>query len=56
MSSAPDKDDSEEYFAEDSDNNTPITCANQTLDVMALHLPPEKLMPPLVSIYIIHVI
>lgn len=47
MSSKPNNDDSEEYFAEDDDNTTPSTCANQILDIMALHLPPEKLLPPL---------
>lgn len=45
----PDDEDQEKYFADDDDNSTPTTCANQILDTMALHLPPEKVIPPLVS-------
>jgi hypothetical protein len=48
----PENDDKEEYFSEDVDANTPMTCATQTLDVLALYLPPDKLLPPLVC-YII---
>ncbi|KAJ4431592.1 hypothetical protein ANN_20191, partial [Periplaneta americana] len=48
MSMPPENDDKEEYFSDDVDANTPMTCATQTLDVLALHLPPDKLLPPLV--------
>lgn len=50
MSVRPENDDSEEYFSEDADASTPMTCANETLDTLALHLPPDKLLPPLVCI------
>jgi hypothetical protein len=48
MSNPPENEDKEEYFSEDADTSTPETCATQTLDVLALHLPPHKLLPPLV--------
>ena len=48
MSVRPENDDSEEYFTEDADASTPMTCATETLDTLALHLPPDKLLPPLV--------
>jgi len=48
MSVRPEYDDSEEYFTEDADASTPMTCATETLDILALHLPPDKLLPPLV--------
>jgi hypothetical protein len=48
MSVRPENDDSEEYFTEDTDASTPMTCATETLDILALHLPPDKLLPPLV--------
>jgi len=48
MSVRPENDDSEEYFTEDADASTPMTCATETLDILALHLPPDKLLPPLV--------
>jgi hypothetical protein len=46
--SMPPENDDKEYFAEDADANTSITCATQTLDILALHLPFEKLLIPLV--------
>ncbi|XP_069698314.1 importin-4-like [Periplaneta americana] len=49
MSMPPENDDKEEYFSDDVDANTPMTCATQTLDVLALHLPPDKLLPPLLQ-------
>ncbi|XP_075230407.1 importin-4-like [Lycorma delicatula] len=49
ISMPPDDEDQEKYFADDDDNSTPITCANQILDTMALHLPPEKVIPPLLQ-------
>lgn len=48
MSVRPENDDSEEYFTEDADASTPMTCATETLDTLALHLPPDKLLPQLV--------
>lgn len=48
MTTRPD-DDGEEDINGESDN-TPITAATQTLDLLALHLPPEKLIPHLVSL------
>ncbi|KAK2578828.1 hypothetical protein KPH14_002445 [Odynerus spinipes] len=47
MSSRPDDDNEEVYFSGENEDNTPITCATQTLDILALHLPPEKLIPHL---------
>lgn len=47
ISTPPENEEKEEYFCEDIDANTPMTCATQTLDVLALHLPPDKLLPPL---------
>ncbi|XP_022227299.2 importin-4 [Drosophila obscura] len=43
-----DNDDEEDYFSGTS--NTPVTAATQTLDVMALQMSPEKLIPPLLLI------
>ena len=51
MSTPPENEEKEEYFCEDEDANTPMTCATQTLDVLALHLPPDKLLPPLVIFF-----
>lgn len=48
MSVAPDDENEEEYFPDLEESSTPSTVANQTLDVLALHLPPEKLLPLLV--------
>lgn len=45
MSTPPEDDEQEDYFVDDDDEETPITVANQTLDMMALHLPPEKFLP-----------
>ncbi|XP_061389190.1 importin-4-like [Musca vetustissima] len=42
-------DDDEEYFlGEDSSN--PMTTATQTMDLLALNVPPEKLIPPLLQL------
>lgn len=49
MSTPPEDDEQEEYFVEDDDEETPTTVANQTLDMLALHLPPEKFLPHIVS-------
>lgn len=50
MCEPPDEDNEEEedYFADDDDDTSPSTNAAQTLDVLALNLPPEKLITPVV--------
>ncbi|XP_049829697.1 importin-4-like [Schistocerca gregaria] len=45
----PDVDEVDDCFIIDGESNTPVTCATQTLDVLALHLPPEKLFTPLME-------
>lgn len=50
MATAPEDenaDDDEEYFVEES---SPKTTATQTMDQLALHIPPEKLIPPLLTL------
>lgn len=42
-------DDTEEYFGS-NENTTPMNCATQTLDVLALNIPPKNLIPPLLAI------
>lgn len=42
-------DDDEEYFV-GSDDSSPRTTATQTMDLLALHVPPEKLLPPLLAL------
>lgn len=49
MCEPPENDENEEYFVDDDDESTPTTNATQTLDVLALHLPPQKLITPVVS-------
>ncbi|KOC63425.1 Importin-4 [Habropoda laboriosa] len=49
MSTRPEDDNDEVYFSGDNEDNTPVTCATQTLDLLALHLPPEKLIPRLLQ-------
>lgn len=41
-----DSDDDEDYFTGNEYSN-PRTTATQTMDLLALHIPPEKLIPPL---------
>ena len=48
MSSRPDDENEEVYFNGENEDKTPMTCATQTLDLLALHLPPDKLVPYLV--------
>lgn len=36
------EDESEEVYFVGEDGDTPVTNASQTLDLLALHLPPEK--------------
>lgn len=46
MSVKPEDEEQEEYFDDDDkDEDTPMNCANQTLDLLALHIPPEKILP-----------
>lgn len=42
-------DDTEEYFGS-NEVTTPMNCATQTLDVLALSIPPKNLIPPLLAI------
>ncbi|XP_071445043.1 importin-4-like [Hetaerina americana] len=44
-----DDDDDEDYFADENEGSTPMACATQTLDVLAMHIPPEKLIPPMLQ-------
>lgn len=50
MMSKPDDDDD---YSNAENENTVLTSATQTLDLLAMHLPPEKLIPHLVSFRII---
>lgn len=50
MSVPPEDDEKEDYFADEDDDDTPMTIANQTLDILSLHLPPEKILPHIVCI------
>ncbi|XP_036345466.1 LOW QUALITY PROTEIN: importin-4-like [Rhagoletis pomonella] len=43
------EDDDEEYFLGE-DNSNPMTTATQTMDLLALSVPPEKLIPPLLQL------
>ncbi|KAK0087613.1 hypothetical protein PV325_000560 [Microctonus aethiopoides] len=47
MSSPPENENDEVYFSGENEDNTPVTCATQTLDLMAIHMKPEKLIPHL---------
>lgn len=49
MAQKPDDDVHEEYFMGDPDQFTPITIATQTLDLIALHIPAEKVIPYLLA-------
>uniref|UniRef100_A0A1A9W4X5 Importin N-terminal domain-containing protein n=1 Tax=Glossina brevipalpis TaxID=37001 RepID=A0A1A9W4X5_9MUSC len=49
MATEPENDDDEEYFLGD-DSSSPMTTATQTMDLMALSVPPEKLIPPLLRL------
>ncbi|XP_055689529.1 importin-4-like [Lutzomyia longipalpis] len=43
-------DDEEEYFVGSTEMSSPMTCATQTMDILALNVPPEKLIPPLLAL------
>ena len=42
-------DDEDDDDDPDGDDSSPSVCASQTLDVMAINLPPEKVVTPVVS-------
>lgn len=49
MAQQPDDEGNEEYFLGDPDQYTSITVATQTLDLIALHIPAEKVVPYLLT-------
>lgn len=49
MSSPPNDENEEVYFSCDNEDNSPLTCATQTLDLLAIHVKPEKLIPYIVK-------
>ncbi|XP_053677381.1 importin-4-like [Anopheles nili] len=50
MSVAPEVEDEDEEYFGSNEVSTPSTCATQSLDVMALHIPPKQLFPPLMAL------
>uniref|UniRef100_A0AAG5D5I9 Importin N-terminal domain-containing protein n=1 Tax=Anopheles atroparvus TaxID=41427 RepID=A0AAG5D5I9_ANOAO len=50
MSTAPDVEDEDEEYFGSNEVSTPSTCAAQSLDVLALHIPPKQLIPPLMAL------
>ncbi|XP_058123821.1 importin-4-like [Anopheles ziemanni] len=50
MSTAPDVEDEDEEYFGSNEVSTPSTCATQSLDVLALHIPPKQLIPPLMAL------
>ncbi|KAH8260597.1 hypothetical protein KR038_008251 [Drosophila bunnanda] len=49
MCTETDPDNDEVYFG-DENSNRPLTAAMQTLDLLAIHMPPEKLIAPLLQL------
>ncbi|XP_060535658.1 importin-4-like isoform X2 [Cylas formicarius] len=49
MAQQPDDEGNEEYFLGDPDQFTSITVATQTLDLIALHIPADKVVPHLLT-------
>lgn len=49
MAQQPDDDVNEDYFLGDPDQFTSTTIATQTLDLIALNIPPEKVVPYLLT-------
>lgn len=45
-----DADEEEEYYSESAESLSPMSCATQTMDTLALHIAAEKLIPPLLSL------
>lgn len=50
MSVAPEIEDEEEEYFGSNEVSTPSTCAAQSLDVLALHIPPKQLIPTLMAL------
>lgn len=44
------EDEEEEYYSESAESLSPMSCATQTMDTLALHIAPEKLIPPLLAL------
>lgn len=44
------EDEEEEYYADNAELTSPMSCATQTMDLLALHVAPEKLIPPLLAL------
>lgn len=49
MTLPPEENDGDDDVNAENENSV-LTCATQTLDLLALHLPPEKLIPHLVRL------
>lgn len=50
MATQPEEDDEDEEYFLGGDHSNPMTTATQTMDLLALHVPPEKLIPPLLQL------
>ncbi|XP_055625825.1 importin-4-like [Toxorhynchites rutilus septentrionalis] len=50
MSVAPDLEDEDEEYFGSNEISTPSTCAAQSMDVLALHIPPKQLIPTLMGL------
>lgn len=50
MATQPENDDEDEDYFLGEDQSNPMTTATQTMDLLALHVPPEKLIPPLLQL------
>ncbi|ETN66625.1 importin beta-4 [Anopheles darlingi] len=50
MSVAPEVEDEDEEYFGSNEVSTPSTCATQSLDVLALHIPPKHLIPTLMAL------
>lgn len=50
MATEPDNEDDEEDYFLGEDSSNPMTTATQTMDLLALNVPPEKLIPPLLQL------
>lgn len=49
LSTPPEDENEEIYFSADKDEDTAVTCASEVLDVLALNLNPDKLIPHLLK-------
>uniref|UniRef100_A0A336K9P8 CSON005828 protein n=1 Tax=Culicoides sonorensis TaxID=179676 RepID=A0A336K9P8_CULSO len=50
MASPVDDDDEEEEYFGSNEVSTPMTCATQTMDILALNVPPKQLIPSLLAL------